>query len=55
MIVLSTIRAGAGLMPQVLRATGETKMQLDREEGRTSSAMRGTRDGSPLPATQAPV
>lgn len=31
MIVLSTVRAGTGLMPQVPRATGETKMQLVRE------------------------
>ena len=31
MIVLSAVRAGAGLVPQVPRATGETKMRLDRE------------------------
>lgn len=55
MIVLSTVRAGAGLMPQVSHATGKTKMQLDREKGRASLAMRTARDGSPLPAIRAPV
>ena len=55
MIVLSTVRAGAGLLPQVRRGTGKAKMQLDREKGRTSLAMRATRDGSPLPANRALV
>ena len=55
MIVLSTARAGVGLMPEVPRASGETKMRLDREEGRTSLALPAARDGRPFPATREPA